>query len=66
MKLPQISHTHKNCNFKSIIGKKIDQLLLSYKFYDRDMYRTFFIFGSCEPLKRSMIKRMEFQGPQIQ
>ena len=35
-KLPQISHIHKNHNLK-YIWNFLDQLLLPYKFYDRDI-----------------------------
>ena len=35
-KWPQISQTHKNHNFKSIIGP-LDQLLLPYQFYGSDV-----------------------------
>ena len=51
MKLPQISHIHKNHNFVSIIGTFLDQPLLSYKFHGSDMWGMyFFIFAICEPL----------------
>ena len=51
MKLPQISHIHKNRNFSSIFASFLDQLLYAYKFYGRGMSGIlFFIFASCEPL----------------
>ena len=51
-KLPQISHFRKNHNFSSIRNFS-DQLLLPYEFYGRDMWEIlFFIFASCERLKR--------------
>ena len=33
IKLPQISHIHKKCNFSKHNWRLIDQLLLPYKFY---------------------------------
>ena len=36
-KLSQVWHIDKSGNFKSIIGLFLDQLLLPYKFYGRDM-----------------------------
>ena len=51
--LPQISHVHKNHIFFKYICNFLDQLLHPYKFYDRDRSGIlFFIFASCEPLKR--------------
>ena len=50
-KLPQISHIHRNRNFFKYNWNFLDQLLLSYKFHDRDVWGIdFFIFASCEPL----------------
>ena len=50
MKSPKKSHTHKNCNFKSIIGR-----FSTNCFYHRNFMAVkcmyFFIFASCEPLK---------------
>ena len=44
-------HTHLNHNCLSITGTFLDQLLLPYKFYGRDMSGIyFFIFASCELL----------------
>ena len=53
MKLPQIIHIFKyNWNF-------LDQLLLPYKFYSRDMYGMYvFIFASGETLKQGLPGRV--------
>ena len=51
--LPQIPHSHKNCNFKSIIG-------FFRPFYDSDMLGMyFFIFASCEPLRPWVLKKCQ-------
>ena len=52
-KLPQISHTHKNCDFfkQAYNWNFFDQLLLPYKFYGSGMRGIlFFNFASCELL----------------
>ena len=41
--MPQVSQTHKYCNFKSIIGL-FQTIMLSYKFYARDMLEMYFFF----------------------
>ena len=50
-KLPQISHTHKNCKFKSIIGlffrPTASTLEILLQWHVRNVL---FIFASCEPL----------------
>ena len=43
-KLPQIPHIHKKRNFVSFIGTFLDQLILPYKFYGRDMQGTYFFY----------------------
>ena len=58
MKLPQISHIHKNNNFFKYTGdwNFLDQPLLPYKFHGNDMWGMYvFIFASCELIKTTNV-----------
>ena len=57
MKLPQISHIHKNHNFLKYNWNFLDQQLLPYKFHGSGMWGMyFFIFASCEPLSMGFVE----------
>ena len=53
---PNVTYSQKSY-FLKYIWNLLDQLLLPYKFYGRDMYGMyFFIFASCEPLSSLIVK----------
>ena len=63
-KLPQITHIHKNCHFKSIIAF-FDQLFLPYKCHGSSMRGILFRFCQFEPLryvKQYLWLKQEYTG----